>query len=101
MTQPNLAKDRSMLLLVRSTGQVDCLYDEAIDLAALGTLAVQRASHVEPDEQGRWWADLAPVDGPKLGPFDRRSSALDAERQWLERMLLEQDNQRCGSIPAS
>jgi hypothetical protein len=99
MTQHSGTGDRPTLLVVRPTGQVDCLYDEVIDLAALGTLAVQRASHVEPDEQGRWWADLAPVDGPKLGPVNRRSSALDAERQWLERMLLEQDNQR--SIPTS
>jgi hypothetical protein len=33
---------------------------------------------------GRWWADLGPVSGPKLGPFDRRSQALEAEREWLE-----------------
>ena len=37
-----------------------------------------------PDDQGRWWADLAPVDGPTFGPFDRRTQALDAERAWLE-----------------
>jgi hypothetical protein len=46
-----------------------------------------KASHVEPDVQGSWWADLAPTGGPKLGPFLRRSDALDAERQWLEDQL--------------
>jgi hypothetical protein len=42
-----------------------------------------RASLVEPDEEGRWWADLSPVDGPLLGPFRQRSQALDAEEEWL------------------
>jgi len=42
-----------MLLVIRPSGQVDCLYDKAIDLTALGKLAIQRASHVEPDDLGR------------------------------------------------
>lgn len=73
-----------MRLLIHSNGQMTCLYDEAIDLSALGSLTIQRASHVEPDDQGRWHADLSPVGGPNLGPFDHRSQALDAERIWLE-----------------
>jgi hypothetical protein len=28
------------------------------------------------------------VGGPVLGPFDRRSDALEAERDWLERHWL-------------
>jgi hypothetical protein len=31
---------------------------------------------------------LAPVKGPRLGPFDRRSQALDSERAWLEHYWL-------------
>jgi hypothetical protein len=73
-----------MELVISPLGQVRCVYDEAIDLTQLGELSIRRASHVEPDDQGRWWADLAPVEGPKLGPFDRRSSALAAERGWLD-----------------
>jgi hypothetical protein len=73
-----------MILVIRPSGRVECLYDEAIDLAALGSVSIRRARHVEPDGQGRWWADLAPVNGPVLGPFTRRSSALEAERRWLE-----------------
>ena len=53
--------------------------------SVFGDLAIRRASHVEPDAAGRWWADLAPVGGPRLGPFDRRSEALAAELRWLER----------------
>lgn len=74
-------------MIVGPSGQVRCVYDEAIDLAQLGELSIRRASRVEPDDQGRWWADLAPVNGPVLGPFARRSSALDAERLWLESNL--------------
>jgi len=71
-------------LIVASTGHVRCLYHEDIDLTAFGSLEIHRGSHVEPDQTGQWWADLSPVDGPRLGPFDRRSQALDAERVWLE-----------------
>jgi hypothetical protein len=73
-----------MKLIIGTDGQVRGIYDEAIDLAALGQARVTRASHVEPDDQGRWLADLSPVGGPVLGPFDRRSEALAAEVAWLE-----------------
>lgn len=73
-----------MQLIVLPNGQVRCVYDETIDLRQLGQLTVQRGSSVEPDESGRWTADLAVADGPELGPFDRRSEALAAEREWLE-----------------
>jgi hypothetical protein len=76
-----------MHLLVDPGGDVVCVYGEAIDLTSLGSLSVRRASHVEPDTGGCWWADLAPVNGPSLGPFRRRSEALQAELRWLERHL--------------
>src|SRR4051812_14274881 len=55
------------------------VYDEAIDLAALGQLNIRRGGHVEPRQTGGWSADLAPVNGPVLGPFATRSAALAAE----------------------
>ena len=73
-----------MRLVVERDGRVRCLYGEAVDLASLGELAVRRACHVEPDGRGRWWADLGPVAGPRLGPFALRSRALQAECDWLE-----------------
>lgn len=74
-------------LLVKPDGEVRCVYGEEIDLAAIGAVNITRASHVEPDDQGRWWADLTPVSGPVLGPFGRRSDALAAERAWIEEHL--------------
>jgi hypothetical protein len=77
-----------MELVIDLGGGVRTVYSEAIDLSALGRLWIRRASFVEPEEDGRWWADLAPVGGPVLGPFDRRSDALDAERAWLDAFWL-------------
>jgi len=73
-----------MRLVIDRCGRVRAVYDEALDLAALGRMDISRASFVEPGADGRWYADLAPVLGPLLGPFDRRSAALEAEHAWLE-----------------
>ena len=78
------AMQPAMQLVIEPGGVVRCIYSEVLDLAALGSPAISRASHVEPDRQGRWWADLSPVNGPVLGPFGNRSEALAAERIWLE-----------------
>src|ERR1700676_4266953 len=78
------ATEGAMRLRVDPVGVVRCLYAEAIDLSTFGSLSIRRASHVEPDDDGTWNADLSPVAGPKLGPFLMRSQALDAERTWLE-----------------
>jgi hypothetical protein len=77
-----------MDLVIDPRGNVRCVYGETIDLSQLGSLSIHRASHVEPDDAGRWWSDLAPVNGPRLGPFAWRSQALDAEHDWLEKYWL-------------
>lgn len=76
-----------MILRFSPSGEVVTLYSEAIDLADLGRVALRRASHVEPTPAGEWAADLSPVGGPVLGPFPRRSEALAAEVEWIERAL--------------
>ena len=77
-----------MHMIIEPTGDARCIYDESVDLSALGGVAIRRASHVEPDDEGNWLADLSPVNGPILGPFGQRSQALDAEQRWLERHWL-------------
>jgi hypothetical protein len=79
-----------MDLVIDAQGGMLCIYSEAIPLHELGEMTIRRASHVEPDAQGRWWADLAPVGGPALGPFSLRSVALKAESDWLERWLTQE-----------
>jgi hypothetical protein len=73
-----------MVLVIQSDGTIRAVYSEEIDLSSLGQPAIKRASHVEPDEHGHWHADLSPLGGPLLGPFQKRSVALDAELTWLE-----------------
>jgi hypothetical protein len=72
-----------MELVVDAGGDVRCIYDEALDLRELGKVQITRASHVEPDRDGFWWADMGPSGGPVLGPFRSRSEALGAERGFL------------------
>jgi hypothetical protein len=72
-----------MELVIDQRGAIRCVYAEAVDMARLGQVQIDRASRVEPDSMGHWYADLSPVRGPRLGPFARRSDALRAEQQWL------------------
>lgn len=76
-----------MEIIITPGGTVRCIYAETVDLSGLGEVSIRRASHVEPDAAGQWWADLSPVSGPKLGPFKARSQALAAEVEWLGRHL--------------
>jgi hypothetical protein len=39
--------------------------------------------------EGWQLADLTPVGGPLLGPFEKRRKALDAEVGWLEANWIE------------
>jgi len=57
--------------------------DNLVGLMEQGKTEIRRASHVEPDENGQWKADLSPVSGPALGPFALRREALEAEVNWL------------------
>ena len=72
-----------MQLLISPGGTIRCVYAETIDLAEFGHVSISRGSHVEPDQDGCWFADLAPIGGPRLGPFACRSDALNAEIEWL------------------
>ena len=80
MTEPT-----EMELVVGADGGVRCIYDKSLDLRAHGKLLITRDSHVEPDCEGVWFADMGPVGGPVLGPFGTRGEALAAERGWLRR----------------
>jgi len=73
-----------MKIVIEPGGAARAIYSEEIDLAALGSPVITRASHAEPDQDGLWWADMSPVGGPSLGPYRHRSQALAAEVEWLE-----------------
>ncbi len=71
-----------MLFIIRGA-RVRSLYQEIVPLEGVGKVSsVTRASNVEPDKDGQWWAEMR--DGSRLGPFQLRSEALAAEVKWLE-----------------
>ena len=80
-----------MQIIVKPTGVFIGIYSDMLDYGELGNYRIRRASHVEPDCNGKWTADLSPVDGPTLGPFDKRNEAIDAELEYLNLLLNEVD----------
>jgi len=79
-------------LIIGLGGNVRMIYSELIEPHAFGTPTIERGSHVELDQNGCWWADLSPVNGPRLGPYLIRSKAIEAEIAWLKEFWLEPDH---------
>ena len=79
---------KSVEVIVTRCGLTKSVFDDDLDLRHLGAIEIVRASHVEPTPSGSWLADLSPVDGPVLGPFNKRSKALAAEVAWLQQNWL-------------
>mgnify|MGYP001269881459 CR=1 FL=1 len=73
-----------MQLICTPHGTVRAIYSDALPLSLIGEIEIRRGSHVEPTRRGQWTADLSPINGPVLGPFDLRGEALTAEVEWLE-----------------
>jgi hypothetical protein len=100
---------RTIKVVIPPDGSPRAVYSEAAQalLAPLGNVEIRRASRVEPtaylgynartwlfqhrgittDEYSYdlWWADLTPVDGPVLGPYNTRDYALKEEIEWLDK----------------
>ncbi len=73
-----------MNINITTDGELRFIYADGLQpLLELGMPQVRRASHVEPNKDGRWTADMSPVSGPVLGPFTLRREALAAETNWL------------------
>ena len=77
-----------MILSIDPEGRVRGIYSDSFPWRELGRPVVSRASEVEPDPLGFWYADLSLSGGPRIGPFALRSDAIAAEVAWLERNRL-------------
>jgi hypothetical protein len=74
---------------ISPAGTVQFIYRDALrPLLTAGDGHIRRASHVEPTTDGRWTADLTPMNGPILGPYLTRADALTAETEWLSQNWL-------------
>lgn len=62
-----------------STGTVDCLYTEAIDLREIGKLQVVRATLIEFNEWSQEWEVKAASDGVLLFSHSSRETCLHWE----------------------
>jgi hypothetical protein len=74
-------------IFIYPDGTIRFIYDDKLrPLLEEGKSDIRRASHVEPEyEAGEWlwYADLSPVSGPKIGPYQTRDGAIAAEIDWL------------------
>ena len=77
------------IVVTFSGGTMRAIWHDALaPLLEEGEFTITRASDVEPNDAGRWVADMAKSGGPMLaGPdgtgFVRRADALAAEVEWL------------------
>jgi hypothetical protein len=69
--------------VIKPTGLFVAIYSDDWAYEKLGKPCIRRASHVEPDESGRWFADMTTSSGPILGPFRKRQEAINAELEYL------------------
>lgn len=79
--------EKTLDVFISPDGTIQFVHDDALHAAIVGDntteATTRRASHVEPDGNGLWCADLSPVAGPLIGPFKTRSEALEVELTWL------------------
>ena len=83
--------DTVVELLITADGSTQYIHsDEAAAFCEELPLRTQRASTIEPDEQGQWWVDLSPVGGPRLGPYapSQRARAVKDEIEWVRQHVL-------------
>lgn len=77
------------VLHIDSFGTITCPYTEQIPLTAFGALHVERASHIEWDDQAQAWT-ITLIKGSRLpDTFASRQDALDYEVTYVEEHLRE------------
>ncbi len=75
-----------MKLFVRPDGTIQSIYQEEVNLDALGPFQISRASHVEPGEKGDW--EVRMLDGVVYKGFRLRSEALSFEVLKVEERMM-------------
>lgn len=71
-----------MHILLTKEGGIQMLHDDIAELETLGTVAVERASHVEYDNARQKWYVQSAKTLEILDYFDDRASALTWEKEY-------------------
>ena len=87
-------RDTLSTLVVGADGIVTCLWTEVIDLSALGSLSIRRASAVEFDEQRQLWVVEVPGTGEIFADVSRER-CLEFEREWFAERIGSRTLQSC------
>lgn len=80
-----------MKIKINPDGTINLLYTEDICVEELGKVdSIKRLFHVEPTQDNKWTATVNrdTSECVMLGPFDKRSEALEAEVTWIEDNIL-------------
>jgi len=73
-------------LVIDEEGDIKCLWTDLIDLTELGTCHVERASHVEFNNDSQRWEARLP-DGTLIGQDRSRAGAIQQEINYLNARL--------------
>ena len=85
------AERSELIFYISSEGSMRFIYTDEFKHLLDGSISssIKRVSHVEPvSGELKWTADMSPINGPVLGPFDTRTEALEAEVDWLNKNYL-------------
>lgn len=80
-----------MKIKINPDGTIILLYTEDICMEELGKVdSIKRLFHVEPTQDNKWTAtvNIGTSECVMLGPFNKRSEALEAEVAWIEDNIL-------------
>ena len=78
----------TITIQIEPDGQMIFIYeDKKRFFLDLGETVIKRASHIEPTATAQWTADLSPIGGPILGPFDTHREALVAEVDYITNQM--------------
>lgn len=70
-------------------GQMEMIHNDEVFQKNISkdfeVVQIKRASNVEPmeDKPGYWYADLAPIGGPRQENFKTRDEAIQFELDWI------------------
>lgn len=80
-----------MKIKINTNGTLNLVYTEDICVEELGKIdSIKRLFHVEPTQDNKWTAkvNIGTSECVVLGPYDKRSEALEAEVAWIEDNVL-------------